>query len=353
MYKHPLWVLLLLALLGVGSLASWAVAQPAFPAPEASPAASVSQTLGITSISITYHRPGVKGRTVWGALVPYDAVWRAGANENTTITFSDPVTVQGKPLPAGTYGLHMIPAKGDWTVIFSKNATSWGSYSYQENEDALRVKTQPKPSPFQEWLNYQVDLTGPGAAVVSLRWEKLEIPFRVEVDVPATVLRKLRDEYLRGLARFTWQGWYQSANYCAANRVNLDEAMTWIDRSIRMNRDFNNLWVKADLLGLSGKESDAKKGKEEALALSNETAINALGYQYLGAGRTDAAIELFKINVEKYPDSWNVYDSLAEGYQTRGDTKLAIEYYSKALAKTTDETQKTRIRQTLNGLGAK
>jgi hypothetical protein len=353
MRTYRRWILAGIALVVLGGLFSDTFAQPALPAPEASPAASVSQRVGITDISISYHRPGVKGRTIWGTLVPYNEVWRAGANENTTITFSDPVTIQGKPLAAGTYGLHMIPSKSDWTIIVSKNSTSWGSFSYQENEDALRVKSEPKPAPSQEWLSYQVDLVAPNAVSVSLRWEKLEIPFKVEVDMPATVLRKIREEYLRGLARFGWQGWYQSAAFCATNRVNLDEANTWIDRSIRMNRNFNNLWVKSDLQELAGKGSDAKATRAEALKLANEAAINTLGYQYLGNGRTDAAIELFKINVEKYPDSWNVYDSLGEGYATMGEKKLAIEYYSKALAKTTDEAQKTRIRQTLDALGTK
>ncbi len=343
----------LLALLAVVCLiGSPAAAQQNLPVPEQSPAASVTQTVGITEITISYHRPAVRARAIWGALVPYNAVWRAGANENTTIRISDPVMIQGKPLPAGTYGLHMIPGEKEWTIIFSKNSTSWGSYSYDQKEDALRVTTVPEQTPLQEWLSYQIEPAAAGSATISLRWEKLKVPFRAEVDIPATVLRKAREEYLRGLARFGWQGWYQAANYCAMQKLDLDEALSWIDRSIQMNKNFANLWVKADLLMQTGKKDQAAKMKQDALAVGTEAAVNTAGYQYLGAGRVSEAIELFSLNVEKYPDSWNVFDSLAEGYATQGDKAKAKEYYSKALSKVTDEDQKARIRQAISVLGS-
>jgi tetratricopeptide (TPR) repeat protein len=245
----------------------------------------------------------------------------------------------------------MIPGEKEWAIIFSKNSTSWGSYSYDQKEDALRVTAEPEQAPSQEWLSYQIEPAATGSATIALRWEKLKVPFRVEIDVPATVLRKAREEYLRGLARFGWQGWYQAANYCAMQKVDLDEAISWIDRSIQMNKNFTNLWVKADLLMQTGKKDQAGKMKEEALALANEATVNTAGYQYLGAGRVAEAIELFKINAEKYPESWNVYDSLAEGYATQGEKAKAIEFYTKALSKVTDETQKARIRQAISVLG--
>src|SRR6266699_970188 len=145
--------------------------------------AEVSQRIGITDITISYHRPLVNDRKVWDALVPYGKVWRAGANENTTITFSDPVQIEGKPLDKGTYGLHMIPNADEWTIIFSKNSTSWGAFTYDQAEDALRVAVKPKVADMHNALTYDFDQLGPDSAVVELAWEKVAVPFKVAVDV--------------------------------------------------------------------------------------------------------------------------------------------------------------------------
>src|SRR6267154_6120359 len=150
--------------------------------PRDSQHAKVIQRVGITDITINYHRPLVKGRKVWGGLVPYGQVWRAGANENTTIEFTDPVTIEGKPLPKGTYGLHMIPGESEWTVIFSKNSSSWGSFTYDQAEDALRGMVKPQTAEFHEALTYDFDDVSPDASVVTLRWEKVAVPFKVGVN---------------------------------------------------------------------------------------------------------------------------------------------------------------------------
>ena len=146
-----------------------------------SPKASVMQTVGFTDVTIDYSRPGVKGRTIWGALVPYNKVWRAGANEATTINFSTDVTIEGKSLPAGKYGFFTIPNKDSWTIIFNKVADQWGAFQYNEAEDALRVTVKPESNNFQEWLAYTITKTGDKSAVVSLEWEKLKVPFKIEV----------------------------------------------------------------------------------------------------------------------------------------------------------------------------
>src|SRR5213075_1165178 len=151
--------------------------------PRVSQRASVTQRIGLTDITITYHRPAVGGREIWGKTIPYGKVWRAGANENTTITFTDDVTVEGKPLAAGSYGLHTFPDKDQWTIIFSKNSTSWGSFSYDEKEDALRVTTKPHAAESFEVLTYVFDDVKPDSATAVLRWEKLAVPFHVSVDV--------------------------------------------------------------------------------------------------------------------------------------------------------------------------
>ena len=173
--------------------------------PRGSQHATVSQRIGITDVAINYHRPLVNGRPVWGKLVPYGQVWRAGANENTTISFSDPVTIEGKPLDRGTYGLHMLPNADSWTIIFSKNSTSWGSFTYNEKEDALRVNVKPQPSDMHNALTYDFDELSPDSAIVTLRWEKLAVPFKVNVNV-SDVMQASLDKQLRGLAQYTWMG---------------------------------------------------------------------------------------------------------------------------------------------------
>ena len=325
------------------SVAASAGAQPALNLPQPSPKATISQAVGVTEIAITYHRPAVNKRTIWGDLVPYDQVWRAGANENTTIAFSSPVTVNGRPLAAGTYGIHMIPAKsGDWTIAFSNVSWAWGSFTYDEKEDALRVTAKPEPAEFQERLSYGFDDPTSRSVDVALRWEKVRIPFTVEVDTPAVVVESLRKE-LRDLPRFSWQGWNQAAAYCLQSNVNAEEALAWADRSIRMQENFNNLRTKAALLELKGGTKAAAELRDRAMKIATEADINGYGYQLLGAGKTDEAIEIFRKNVKDHPQSWNVYDSLGEAYDRKGDKKLAVENYRRAQNMTQDPDQRKRI----------
>lgn len=148
-----------------------------------SPKASISQTVGFTDVTISYSRPGVKGRKIWGGLVPYDKVWRAGANEATKITFSTDVTIEGKKLAKGSYGFFAIPGKNEWTLIFNKVADQWGAFEYNEAEDALRINVKPEKGNFTEWLRYEITKTSDSTAVVSLLWDKLKVPFKLEVKI--------------------------------------------------------------------------------------------------------------------------------------------------------------------------
>jgi hypothetical protein len=145
-----------------------------------SPKASVMQVVGFTEIQIDYGRPGVKGRKIWGELVPYNKVWRAGANEATVFSFSTDVTIEGKKLPAGKYSFFVIPNKGEWILIFNKVSEQWGAFEYNESQDVLRVTVKPKETNFVEWLTYSFDKTGDHSAVISLDWEKLKVPFKIE-----------------------------------------------------------------------------------------------------------------------------------------------------------------------------
>ncbi|HET6329684.1 MAG TPA: DUF2911 domain-containing protein [Holophagaceae bacterium] len=158
-----------------------------------SPAASVSQELGLTKVEINYHRPAVKGRVIWGGLVPYGQVWRAGANEATTISFTGPVKVAGHDVPSGTYALFAIPGKDRWTLILDKNAKQWGAFSYKPDQDLLRFDVTPSAAPMQEWLDYIVELADQATATVTLHWEKLAVSFPVTVEIPG--LAALRTEW--------------------------------------------------------------------------------------------------------------------------------------------------------------
>jgi tetratricopeptide (TPR) repeat protein len=325
------------------------IAQQNLNLPAASQQAEVMQVVGMVEIKIDYHRPGVRGREIWGKLVPFDQVWRAGANENTTISFSNEVIIDGKNVPAGSYGLHMIPTESDWTIILSKDYRAWGSFFYKEENDQLRFKVKPVSSDFQEWLMYTFDEVTPNSATVSLRWEKLQVPLKIEIDLNKLMLEEMAVQ-LTSLPGFSWQGWNQAANYCYSNDFNLDQGLEWADRSIGINKNVTNTYTKALILNALGKKDESEKLKEEAFTNAEENDVNALGYMLLGGGKFNDAIEVFKKNTEMYPDSWNVWDSLGEGYMNKGEKKLAIEYYTKALSMS-PENQHQRIKGMLNQLG--
>ena len=316
--------------------------------PERSQGQTITQTVGVSTVTIDYHRPQVRGRQVWGSLVPYDQVWRAGANENTTISFSDPVTIEGKDLAAGTYGLHMLPGEKEWQVIFSANSTSWGSFSYDQAEDALRVTVRPQKAPFQEVMQYRFDhLTSDGGIIV-LHWDELEVPFEFEVDTPTLALAEIRRQ-LRSLPGFSWQGWQSAANYCLRNNVDHEDCMAWADRALGMEENFNTLQAKAGLLRRAGQEDEALELADKMIEFANEQQTNTLGYRYMGRGDIDKALEIFAKNTRDHPESWNVWDSLGEGQANKGLVKEAIANYSKAL-EMAPENQKQRITQILEGL---
>jgi len=316
--------------------------------PQASPEASVSQTVGLGEFEVTYHRPAVNKRKVWGELVPYGDVWRAGANENTTLSASTPFTFGGKAVPAGTYGLHVLPAEGDWTVILSAEARAWGSFSYDPKEDVVRVSVRPEPAEFVERLAYTFDEPTNDATALALRWEKLRVAVPIAIDTKQVTLASIREQ-LRGLPRFSWQGWNQAAAWCVRNDVATDEAMAWADRSISMQKTFGNLRTKAALLEKKGDAKAAAALRAEAMPLATEAEVNNLGYQLLGDGKTVEALEMFRKNTKEHPQSWNVWDSLGEGLEKAGDVKGARENYQKALAMA-PEDQKKRITDILGRL---
>jgi hypothetical protein len=252
------------AVAAVTATAAVAQQQP-LSVPRPSPNASISQTVGLTEITLHYSRPGVKERAIWGGLVPYNEVWRTGANENTTIQFSTPVKIEGHDLPAGIYGLQTIPTQSDWTVIFSKDAELWGAFDYKPEHDALRVQVKPAPADFQERMGFEFDDVSDTSAKVVLRWEKLQVPFTVAVDTP-----KLVAEAAKNAMR--WQNGLQAAGYCIQNNTCLDEAGRWIDASIALDSNFSNQRAKALWLAKKNDYKGAVAAGEKALAAAKTAA---------------------------------------------------------------------------------
>src|SRR5438477_9749232 len=282
---------LCLAILGLGGTVS---AQNDLNLPDVSQAAEVKQRIALTDITIKYHRPLVNGRKIWGGLVPYGKVWRAGANENTTIEFSDPVAVEGKPLAKGVYGLHMIPNPDSCTVIFSKTNTGWGSYSYDQKEDALRVDVKPKTlTQSEEALEFEFEDLKPTSTAVTLKWEKLGVPFTVSVNDADQTLQNIRAQ-LKGAGQFAWQALDQGAQFCLTRKINLDEALKWADASIQNEERFENLSTKADILKALNRQDEAKTTWNKALEKAKAPDLYTYGRQLQFQKQNAEAMEIFQ-----------------------------------------------------------
>jgi Protein of unknown function (DUF2911)/Tetratricopeptide repeat len=314
---------------GVLLLASFSQAQTAtgetlmLDLPRASQHAQVMQRIGITDITVNYHRPLANGRQIWGKVVPYGQVWRAGANENTTIAFSDPVTVEGQALEKGTYGLHMIPGQEQWTVIFSKNATSWGSFTYKQEEDALRVNVKPQAVEMHDALAYDFDDVKPDSAVVTMRWEKVAVPFKVHVNVNDLVTASIHRQ-MHGLNQYYWEGWDDAAGYFLANKINLDEALKDEDLSIQAEERYDNLMNKSKILDAMGKKQDADVLRAKALDKANALQLYIYGRQLQGDKKQEEALAIYRSNAKKFPDYWTSHLGLARVYSAQGDFDNAV-----------------------------
>ena len=306
--------------------------------PRDSQHAQITQKIGITNITINYHRPLVKGRKVLGGLEPYGKVWRAGANENTTIEFSDPVTVEGKPLAAGLYGLHMIPGENEWIVIFSKTATAWGSFSYDQKEDALRVTVKPQASEFHEALTYDFDDPKPNATTVTLRWDRVAVPFKVEVDTDAIVAASLHQQ-LRGVAQYTWEGWDDAANYFLKQKTHLDEALKYSDRSIEVEQRFDNLITKADVLDALNRKNEALVARNQALNIASALQLHSYGRQLQTQGKQEQAFEVFRSNIKKNPNHWLAHNEAARLACAKGDFDTAVKEMKQSASGATESSK--------------
>lgn len=318
--------------------------------PRESQAGIVTQRIGITDLTVNYSRPSVKGRTVWGEVVPYDEIWRAGANENTVISTTHDITVEGQALPAGTYGLHTMPTKGKWTIIFSKDHTAWGSYFYKKENDALRVDVMPRACSMTEQVTYDFADVVKDGATLTLRWAELEVPVKLGVDVHAIVLAEL-DAQLRGLGAFAWETWYEAAHYCHQEKIAPERAMKWVDMSIARGPNFENQTLKAKLLDESGKAEEAAALRKKMIDEATNAQLNTLAYGLLNEGKTAEALRMFELNAKRHANDPNVHDSLGEGYMMAGNKEAAIKAFKKSLSMNPPEGVRANSLKCLKKLG--
>jgi DUF2911 family protein len=328
--RKPLFVsALLMATIAASSAASYA--QSILDLPRPSQHAQVTQRIGLTDVTISYSRPLVKGRKVFGGIVPYGEVWRAGANENTIIEFSDPVSIEGQPVAKGAYGLHMIPGENEWTVILSKNSSSWGSFTYDQKEDALRVKVKPQAGDAHEALAYDFDAVTPESAVVTLRWDRVAVPFRVAVNQKEIVPAKLKAQ-LRGGAQYTWEGWAEAANQLMTDKADLADALEYANRSIQVEKRFDTLMIKALVLEALDRKNEAAPLRTEALAMANALQINSYGRQLQIGGHQEEAFAVFRENAKRNPDHFIIPYEEARIACAQGDYDTAASKMKVALA---------------------
>lgn len=333
---------------------------------------------GLAHVTVIYRSPDVtapngdsrRGK-IWGQLVPYGMApnnfgtaesipWRAGANENTVIKFSHDVQVQGKLLAAGAYGLHIIPREHEpWTLIFSNNTSSWGSYYYNASEDALRVETTPKAAPYHEWLSYEFVDRGPESATVALFWDELMVPFTIEVpDMNKLYLAQMQDE-LRGSAGFSWQNLVQAANFAMQSGADTRQALEWAEAAVSApfigQPNFTTLSTKAQALMANGKSEEALATLQEAIEhpTASPTQIHSMGRQLIAQGMKEKAMEVFKYNYEKFDGAWPTEVGMARGYSAIGQYDQALKHAQKAVDQAPDQLNKNSMAQAIERLKKK
>jgi len=332
--------------------------------------ASVTQFIGPVRVNIEYSSPAVHAPNgqdrrgqIWGKLVPYGMTdlgfnngkpspWRAGANENTVFAVSDAVLIDGQPLPSGRYGLHMIPGEDEWTIIFSKNSHAWGSFFYDDSEDALRVKVKPAKHEYREYLTYEFSGRKPAEATAALQWEELSVPWTIKVDKISDVyVTRLRRD-LTDLPAFDPRAYDAAAQFLAQSGTSLDQALKWADTAISQpfigQKNFDTLSTKALVLTKLGRGAEAMTIMQEAMKLPGTTAIQIHGYgrTLLQMKQTKAAMDVFQYNFQRNGDAWPTHVGLARGYAAMGDSKQALEHAQKALAQAPDPINK----QSLEGM---
>ena len=321
--------------------------------------AGVSEQIGIVKIAIEYNRPGVKGREgkIWNTTVAhygfvdlghgtsYAAPWRAGANENTTMSFSHRVRIEGKDLPAGVYGFFIALGEKESTLIFSRVNNSWGSFYYDSTQDALRVKVKNEVlDKTVEWLKYEFADETPNSAVIALSWEKRRIPFKVEADVQQLQVASFKSQ-LRTTR--SYYDFIDAANYCVRNNIELEQALAWMDRAIYFRimgvKNFQTLSTKAAILMKMNRAEEARKVMDEAIPFGTVQDVHFYGRTLLNQKQTEEAVRVFKLNYEKFPNVYTTNVGLGRAYSATGDFKKALQYMKAALPLAPDEGNKASV----------
>jgi hypothetical protein len=380
MIRIPLRLAAALAVTAALGLAGSAAAQ--FPGVTLPPSGgnqrqTVIQQIGLVRVSIDYSSPHVhsplgedrKGK-IWGGLVPYGMAglgfgscgeqcpWRGGANENTVFTTSHDLKVEGQALPAGSYGLHFLPGKDEWTVIFSHNSTSWGSFFYDAKEDALRVKVKPAASDYHEVLAYEFPERRNDKASLAMKWENLAVPIALTVDNSNQLyVENLRRE-LRSSPGFSWENWVAAADFCRQNKTNLEEAQTWAQKATDPaqsgQENFTTLSLLAQIQTLNGHTAESAKTMDRALNHPTAQAmdLHLYGRQLLADKKPEEALKIFQLNVKRHPDVWPVHVGLARGYAANGKKKEALEEAKLAVAQAPNDAARNNAKDLIRKIEA-
>ena len=321
----------------------------------------VTQYLGLVKVTIVYNSPDVAGREIWGKLVPYGlnnlsfgkssvqnpSPWRAGANENTTISFSHDVEVEGKAIKAGMYGLHMIPGQEDWVIIFSSNTGAWGSFSYMPTEEVVRVTVKAVACEFNEFLTYEFTDRLQNSATARLKWEKLAVPFKIVVPNGDNLyVLKLREEFTSTKTFFNWQNGVSAINFCANKKINLEEALGWAQQYIDRNIKYYPIYqAKGNVLAAMDKKAEADAVMKEAINLPDATAGQIAGYgrMLIAQKREKDAMPVFETAMKRFPANSTALMGMARGWSANGDSKKALKFAQEALKAETDAAGKTTI----------
>jgi len=333
-------------------------AQVSTPPVGGSQKSSVCQWMGIVQVCVTYSSPDVVSPTgknrrgeIWGKQVPYGMTeerwlerdgevvmqkpWRAGANENTIVTFSNDVLIEGKPVKAGTYGLFFIPREKEWELILSNDSKSWGHYYYNEKNDALRVKVIPEKSEYHEWLTYEFTEKKLEKSALTLYWEDLKIPIQISlVDIHKVYINQFKDE-LATRKIFYWYNWHEAARYCLDNNIELELGLQWAEKAINQpwigNENFATLKTKAELLQALNRKQEADSVMQFAIKYTGGVfELHNYGRELLQKKKTDEALKVLKQNAAKHPDHWVTQLGLARAYGAQGDFKTALKYANTA-----------------------
>jgi tetratricopeptide (TPR) repeat protein len=343
-------------------------AQITLPA-DANKKASVSEDIGITTVKINYSRPQVKGREgkIWGDLVHYGfadlhygtskaAPWRAGANENTTIEFSTEVSIEGKPLQAGKYGFFIAMGAEKATLVFSKFNTAWGSFYYDPRNDALRVEAPVlKVNESVERLKYEFNEQTENSAVLSLQWEKVKIPFKISVDLQRLQIETFRKEFNSGMFYRYWQNMHTAANYCLVNNINLEEGLSWADRSINTffgEANFLTLSTYAGLLEKFNRKKEADSVMQKAFPMATPLQLLMYGSSLNKMKKHQEAFKIFKMNYDKNPNENYANLGMVMGYYFLENKKEAIKYAEKGKGITADRNWKGYFDSLINDMNA-